>query len=393
MEGGDTMAKAPSTQRSTGSSGIENPVAALLTPEGVLTEEGERIAAVSDETLRELYRWMVIAQRLDQEGLNLQRQGELGLWGPFQGHEAAQIGGALAMRSSDWIFPYYRDFGMAVARGIDPGAYLTVMRGLRHGAWNPREYNFGPFIIPVGTQVPHAVGFAMGCKLDGEDTVTLTCFGEGATSTGDWHEAMNFAGVFQAPIVFLCQNNQWAISVPLKEQVAGRIVDRAAGYGMPGVRVDGTDALTIYAAVKLASDHARAGKGPYLIEALSYRLGPHTSADDPTRYRTEEDVMAWYRSAGTPAQPGVAEGRGRDPVARAADRLHARGAWSDEFGRQCERDAEDRATGMRQTLLSATPDHPGDVFGLVFANPPQALLRERDAFVAELADAAETEGH
>ncbi|HEX9038267.1 MAG TPA: thiamine pyrophosphate-dependent enzyme [Ktedonobacterales bacterium] len=386
------MAKATSIHRTTGAGGIDNPIAALLTPDGVLTEEGERVAAVSDEALRALYRWMVIVRRLDQEALNLQRQGQLGLWGPIQGHEAAQVGGALAMRETDWIFPYYRDFGMAVTRGIDPGAILTIFRGLRHGSWNPREYNFGPFIIPVGTQIPHAVGYAMGCKLDGEDTVTLTCSGEGATSTGDWHEAMNFAGVFQAPVVFLCQNNQWAISVPVSEQVAGRIVDRAAGYGMPGVRVDGTDAMTVYAAVKLASDHVRAGKGPYLIESYAYRDGPHTTADDPTRYRNEEDALAFYRQLGDREPENTAGWRARDPIARAAGRLRARGAWSDDFSRECDEDAEERATGMRQTLQGATPDHPGSVFGLVFANPPQSLLRERDAFVADLADSAGTEG-
>ncbi len=371
------MAKATSTPRAASPGAIDNPVAGLLTAEGILTEEGERVAAVSDDTLRALYRWMVIARRLDQEGLNLQRQGELGLWGPIQGHEASQVGGALAMRDTDWIFPYYRDFAMAAVRGIDPGAVLTIFRGLRHGAWNPNEYRFGPFVIPVGTQVPHAVGYALGCKLDGEDTVTLTCFGEGATSTGDWHEAMNFAGVFQAPVVFLCQNNQWAISVPINEQVAGRIVDRAAGYGMPGVRVDGSDALTIYAAVKMASDHARAGNGPYLIEAFSYRLGPHTTSDDPTRYRTEEEMAEW---------------RERDPIARAAGRLRARGAWDDDFARSCETEAEERASAMRQTLVAAAPDHPGKVFDLTFANPPESLRRERDAFVAELAPEAGTEG-
>ena len=372
------MAKVTSTQRVVGPGVTDNPIAGLLTAEGTLTEEGERVAAVSDDTLRALYRWMVIARRLDQEGLNLQRQGELGLWGPIQGHEASQVAGALAMRATDWIFPYYRDFAMAVVRGIDPGEILTVFRGLRHGAWNPHEYRFGPFVIPVGTQVPHAVGFALGCKLDGEDAVTLTSFGEGATSTGDWHEAMNFAGVFQAPIVFLCQNNQWAISVPINEEVSGRIVDRAAGYGMPGVRVDGSDELTIYAAVKMASDYARAGNGPYLIEALSYRLGPHTTSDDPTRYRTAEEMAEW---------------RERDPIARATERLRARDVWDDEFDRACAAEAEERASAMRQTLLAAAPDHPGAVFDLVFANPPEALLRERDTFIAELAPEAGTEGH
>ena len=357
-------------------------IAALLTPQGTLTEEGERVAGVSDATLRDLYRLMVVMRRLDQEGLNLQRQGELGLWGPTLGHEAAQIGAALAMRETDWIFPYYRDFGMAIVRGIDPGQILTVFRGLRHGAWDPHERRFGPFVIPVGTQIPHAVGFALGCKLDHEQVATLVCFGEGATSTGDWHESMNFAGVFKAPVVFLCQNNQWAISVPMSEQVAGRIVDRAAGYGFPGVRVDGADALTIYAVTQLAAERARRGDGPYLIEALSYRLGPHTTSDDPTRYRTEEEAAPW---------------RAHDPIERAAERLRARGAWDDAFAAACRDEAERRAASMRETLIAAAPDHPAAVFDLVFANPPQTLLRERDAFVAELASdstpEAPQEGH
>lgn len=356
----------------------ENPIAAMLAPDGVLTPEGERAANVSDETLRNLYRMMVVMRRIDQEGLNLQRQGELGLWGPAIGHEAAQIGAALAMAETDWIFPYYRDFGMAVARGIDPGDILTVFRGLRHGAWNPHDYRFGPFIIPVGAQTAHAVGFAMGCKLDHEQTAVLVGFGEGATSTGDWHESMNFAGVFRAPIVFLCENNQWAISVPMNEQVAGRIVDRAAGYGFLGVRVDGSDVLTVYAATKMAADHARHGDGPYLIEAMTYRLGPHTTSDDPTRYRTEEELAHW---------------RSRDAIARAADRLRQRGAWDDAFGAECQADADARAAKMRQTLLAAMPEHPSEVFNLVYANPPQTLLRERDAFVADLTAEAPQEGH
>ncbi len=371
----DTISAPPMTGRK---APLNNPIARLLTPEGTLTEEGERVAAVSDATLRDLYRLMVVMRRLDQEGLNLQRQGELGLWGPTLGHEAAQIGAALALRETDWIFPYYRDFGMAIVRGIDPGQILTVFRGLRHGAWNPQQYRFGPFVIPVGTQIPHAVGYALGCKLDHEQTAVLVGFGEGATSTGDWHEAMNFAGVFKAPVVFLCQNNQWAISVPISEQVAGRIVDRAAGYGFPGVRVDGADALAIYAVTQMAADHARRGDGPYLIEAFSYRLGPHTTSDDPTRYRTEEELAPW---------------RAHDPIVRAAERLRQRGAWDDTFAQACQAEADERATQMRQTLIAATPDHPASVFDLVYANPPQSLLRERDAFVAELAPETPQEGH
>jgi 2-oxoisovalerate dehydrogenase E1 component alpha subunit len=346
-----------------------DPIAAMLDDDGVLTAEAERAAAISDETLRDLYRLMVVCRRLDQEGLNLQRQGELGLWGPYAGHEAAQVGAAQAMAPTDWIFPYYRDFAMAVCRGIDPGAIMTIFRGQTHGAWNPQERRFAPFIIPVGTQVPHAVGFALGCKLDHEQIAVLTGFGEGATSTGDWHEAMNFAAVFKAPVVFLCENNQWAISVPMRQQVAGRIADRAEGYGFPGVRIDGTDVLTVYAVVRAAADRARRGEGPYLVEALTYRTQAHTTSDDPTRYRTDADVEPW---------------RAKDPIARGAERLRARGAFDDAFERAVGEEAEQRAAAMRQTLLGAPPVHPGTVFDLVFANPPESLLREKAAFLADL---------
>jgi len=352
-------------------------IRALLGPDGALTEEGERVVGVDDATLRDLYRQMVVCRRLDQEGLNLQRQGELGLWGPFTGHEAAQVGAVRALDDADWIFPFYRDFAMAVCRGIDPGAILTIFRGLTHGAWNPHTYRFAPFIIPVGTQIPHAVGFALGCKLDHEPIATLVGFGEGATSTGDWHEAMNFAGVFQAPVIFFCENNQWAISVPIREQVAGRIADRAAGYGFPGLRVDGGDVLAVYAVVQAAAARARAGGGPTLIEALTYRFGPHTTSDDPTRYRTAADEDAW---------------RANDPITRCAERLRARNAYDDAFASEVAAEGEQRAAQMRQTLLSATPPRPESVFDLVFANPPAALMREKAEFAATLEPVDETQG-
>ncbi|HEX3269192.1 MAG TPA: thiamine pyrophosphate-dependent enzyme [Ktedonobacterales bacterium] len=359
------MAKTPTIPHTS----EDDPVAALVGSDGALTTEGERRANVPTDKLREMYRLMVVCRRLDQEGLNLQRQGELGLWGPIAGHEAAQIGAALAMETTDWIFPYYRDFAMAVARGIEPGEAMAWFRGLTHKAWNPLEHNFGPLIISVGTQIPHAVGYALGCKLDNEQIAVLVGFGEGATSTGDWHEAMNFAGVFKPPIIFLCENNQWAISVPIQEQVAGRVVDRAVGYGFPGVRVDGVDVLSVYAVVKAAAARARAGGGPYLIESLSYRLQAHTTSDDPTRYRTEEEVAPW---------------RARDPIVRCAERLRARDAFDDAFASQCQQEAEDSASKMRQTLLAATPEHPSRVFDSVYKNMPEALRRERDEFLASL---------
>jgi 2-oxoisovalerate dehydrogenase E1 component alpha subunit len=349
--------------------GGDDPVATMLTADGVLTPEGEERAAVSDADLRELYRLMVLCRRLDQEGVNLQRQGELGTWGQIAGHEAIQVGAAHAMAATDWIFPYYRSFATAVCRGVDPTAIFAIFRGLAHGGWKPYEHRLGPFIIPVGTQTPHAVGFAIGCKLDREPIAVLVTFGEGATSTGDWHEAMNFAGVFHAPVVFLCENNQWAISVPLRDQVAGRVADRAAGYGFPGVCVDGTDVLSVHAVVRAAAQRARRGDGPYLIEALTYRIAAHTTSDDPSRYRTDADVEPW---------------RAKDPVARCAERLRQRGAWDDAFGQQVSQEAEERATTVRQQLLAMPAAHPSTVFDLVFAQPPQALTREKEEFIASL---------
>jgi 2-oxoisovalerate dehydrogenase E1 component alpha subunit len=363
------MAKAVNT-KSPRYSGATDPIAAMLDDEGLLTREAEHSANVSDTDLRMLYRMMVICQRLDQEGLNLQRQGELGLWGQFAGHEAAQVGAALALAPTDWIFPYYRDFAMAVCRGINPAEIMTIYRGLTHGAWDPYQFRFAPFIIPVGTQVPHAVGFALGCKLDHEQTAVLVGFGEGATSTGDWHEAMNFAGVFQIPVIFFCENNQWAISVPMHKQVAGRIADRAAGYGFPGVRIDGTDVLTVYTVVRAAAERAREGGGPYLVEALTYRTQAHTTSDDPSRYRSDADSGPW---------------KDKDPVQRAAARLAARGALDDAFTAEVSEEADRRALEMRQQLQSAPVPHPARVFDLVFANPPRALLQEKSEFMAALA--------
>src|SRR6202165_4884150 len=271
----------------------DDPARALFSPAGDRTAEGRSRLGLDAAALRELYRNMVLIRRADQEALNLQRQGELGLWGQFLGQEAILVGAMTALRSEDWVFPSYREFGMAMIRGIDPADMLTLFRGLSHGPWDPRKHHFAPLAIPVATQVPHAVGFAMGCRLKHTDEVVLSTFGDGATSEGDWHEAMNFAGVFKSPVVFLCQNNHWAISVPLSKQTAGSIVDRATGYGFPGIRIDGNDILAVYAAVRAAAARARQGDGPYLIEAVTYRIGAHTSSDDPTRYRLARAPAAW----------------------------------------------------------------------------------------------------
>jgi 2-oxoisovalerate dehydrogenase E1 component alpha subunit len=348
----------------------DDPVRALFSPAGDLTPEAKSRLGLDASALRDLYRKMVLIRRADQEALNLQRQGELGLWGQYLGQEAIHVGAVTALRAEDWIFPSYREFGMAMIRGVDPADMLTLFRGLSHGPWDPHKYHFAPLAIPVATQVPHAVGFAMGCRLKHSDEVVLSTFGDGATSEGDWHEAMNFAGVFKAPVVFLCQNNYWAISVPLSKQTAGSIADRAVGYGFPGIRIDGNDVLGVYAAVRAAAARARRGDGPYLIEAVTYRMGAHTSSDDPTRYRLDSELQAW---------------NARDPIGRYRLWLEQQGIIDDAAAAAIAEGAESAAEAMRARLLALPAPAPGDaIFGRVYSNPPESFLKEREEFEASL---------
>jgi len=350
----------------------DDPVRALFSPAGELTSEARSRLGLDAAALRDLYRNMVLIRRADQEALNLQRQGELGLWGQYLGQEAIHVGAMTALKSDDWVFPSYREFGMAMLRGVDPADMLTLFRGLSHGPWDPRKYHFAPLAIPVATQVPHAVGFAMGCRLKRSQEVVLSTFGDGATSEGDWHEAMNFAGVFRAPVVFLCQNNYWAISVPLSKQTAGSIADRAQGYGFPGIRIDGNDVLGVFAAVRAAAARARLGEGPYLIEAVTYRMGAHTSSDDPTRYRPDSELQTWDA---------------KDPITRYRAWLEQQGIIDDGVVAAVADAAESAAQEMRTRLIALPPPPPGEaIFGRVYAKPPESFLQEREEFESSLED-------
>jgi pyruvate dehydrogenase E1 component alpha subunit len=334
----------------------------LVAADGTAT--GDTDVGLSADRLRELLRLMILARRLDRECMALQRRGELTVYPPFEGQEAAQVASAFALDPEDFVFPSFRELAAAIARGVDAVEYLRYHRGTWHGGpYDPVANRFAPICVPVATQIVHAVGWALGAKLDGTSACALAYFGEGSASEGDFHEAANLAGVLRVPAILFCQNNGWAISVPLREQAAAPIAARAAGYGFPGVRVDGNDALAVYAVTKAAVELARAGDGPTLIEAVTYRIGPHTSADDASRYRDDHEVARW---------------RERDPIERLRTFLVADGIVDDAFLETCRADAETWVAdvGTRLSAIGSPPET--EVFDFAFADPPATLLEQRE---------------
>jgi pyruvate dehydrogenase E1 component alpha subunit len=260
--------------------------------DGDALPDGE-VEGLADEDLLALHRDLVLLRTYDERSLVYHRQGRIGTYAIYWGHEAMQVGAIRALGENDWIFPSYRESAVGLLRGMPVEAVLSWWRGHPAGWWDPREYRLASITVPIATHVPHAVGFAWGKKLRGESTCSLVFFGDGATSEGAFHEGANFAAVMQAPVVLLCNNNQWAISTPLSAQTrAETLADKAVGYGMPGVRVDGGDVLAVYEATSEAVARARAGEGPTLIEAVTYRCAPHATADDPSAYIDAERVEA-----------------------------------------------------------------------------------------------------
>jgi pyruvate dehydrogenase E1 component alpha subunit len=325
---------------------------------------GETDVGLGRAQLGELLRHMIRARRLDRECFALQRQGELTVYPPFEGQEAAQVGSAFALGAEDWVFPTFRELAAALVRGVDPVRYLWYHRGTWHGGpYDPRATRFGPICVPVATQICHAVGVAMGMKLDARRACALAYFGDGSASEGDFHEGANMAAVFRAPAILFCQNNGWAISVPTGLQTAGEIWKRAEGLGMPGVRVDGNDVLAVYRVTAEAAERARSGGGPTLIEALTYRMGPHTTADDASRYRDEEVVERW---------------RAFDPIDRYRTWLLAAGHADEGFVSACEDEAAAWVQQVREDLI-ATDAPPAEwMFDWTFAEPPAALAHQRE---------------
>jgi len=338
-------------------------------PLRILPSEGEpepdlAKLGLKDEELLELYRLMALTRRADLEATALQRQGELAVYPPLIGQEAAQIGSAFALEESDWIFPSYRELGAAVVRGIELVEYLHFYRATWHGGtYDANAHRFGYVSVPVGSQILHAVGFALGAKLDGLSLASLVYFGDGATSEGDFHEGCNFAAVLGTPTVFFCQNNQWAISVPLAAQTVAPIWRKAVAYGFPGVQVDGNDVLAVYAATKEAATRARDDRVPTLIEAVTYRIGPHSTADDASKYRSSEEVERWRRL---------------DPLERYGGWLRTSGRADDAFFDDIEGEAKAFAARMRAGVIGSAPRPVRELFEWVYADLPPHLQRQRE---------------
>lgn len=345
----------------------------LIAPDGTTTSEDRYRHDLPPETLAWLYENLVVTRDLDGEFVNLQRQGELALYASCRGQEAAQVGAVACLRKTDWLFPQYRELGSFLVRGIAPAQMAAVWRGAWHGGLNFTQKCCAPISIPIATQALHAVGAAMAAQRLGEDSVTVSFLGDGATSEGDAHEAMNLAAVAKAPCVFYVQNNQWAISVPPEHQYAAPLVRRAAGYGMPGVSVDGNDVLACYAVMSQAADHARAGGGPTLIEAITYRMGPHTTSDDPTRYRPVGELDEWAA---------------RDPILRYRRHLDRLGVWNQRLEDRVTARSLRLRTELRDCVVGAPDPVVTDLFDMVYADITPTLVAQREQLLAELAKEA-----
>src|SRR5574337_146767 len=343
----------------------------LIGADGAPTEEGRYSRQLPTETLCWLYELMVATRELDIELVNLQRQGELALFASCRGQEAAQVGATACLRKTDWLFPQYRELGVFITRGIPAWHVAAAWRGTWNGGLEFTSKCCAPISVPVGTHALHAVGAAMAAQRLHEDSVAVAFIGDGATSEGDAHEALNFAAVFRAPCVFFVQNNQWAVSVPLSRQTAApSIAHKAIGYGMPGVRVDGNDPLACYSVMAQAADRARTGHGPTLIEAVTYRLGPHTTSDDPTRYRTQQELGRWTAL---------------DPIPRYQTYLRNLGVWSERLEEHVTARAKRLLTELRDATLGAPDIDVDELFTTVYTDITPDLQAQRRALRAELA--------
>jgi 2-oxoisovalerate dehydrogenase E1 component alpha subunit len=345
----------------------------LLTPEGLRVEHPDYSLDITDEEIGALYRDMVLVRRFDAEATALQRQGELGLWASCLGQEATQVGTGRAVRPQDMIFPTYREHGVAWCRGMDPLVLMGLYRGTSVGGVMPPEANFNMYTIVLGAQTLHAAGYAMGVVRDGavgtgdpdRDTAVLAFFGDGASSQGDVNESFVWTGAENLPLVYICQNNQWAISSPVTTQSRVPLYRRAAGFGFSGIRVDGNDVLACLAVTRRALDDARTGQGPALIEAFTYLMGPHTTSDDPTRYRLGAEVETWKL---------------KDPIARVHAYLARQAGFGPSFFAGIDDEADEIADHVRIGTRALPEPTTADLFDNVYVTPPPDLLAQRQEF-------------
>ncbi|GGL40225.1 thiamine pyrophosphate-dependent enzyme [Nocardia jinanensis] len=340
------------------------PMTQFITPEGILTPPG-RAHGVRPGLAESLYRDMRLARRLDSEALALQRQGELNLWLMSWGQEAAQVGSVRALRDSDMVFPSYREHAAAMCRGIAPGELLSQWRGASHAGWDPAVARFHIYSLVLGTQTLHATGFAAGAALEGTDEVVLVYFGDGAASQGDVNEAFNWAAASDLPVLFFCQNNQWAISTPTSIQMGAALHRRAEGFGLRTYHVDGNDVLAVHAVTSEAAEHIRAGGGPVLIEAQTYRRGGHSSSDDPGRYRGEHESALW---------------ESRDPLTRVHTLLDSLGTDAAFFA-GVDTDCDTLGATVRDACRAIPDPRLDHVFEATYAAPHSLLDREYQEYL------------
>jgi 2-oxoisovalerate dehydrogenase E1 component alpha subunit len=374
------VAAAPGSADLDGQAGSRVEAVQLLTPEGERLEHPDYPLDLTADEVKALYRDLVLVRRIDTEAIALQRQGELGIWASLLGQEAAQVGSGRALGPRDMAFPTYREHGVAWCRGVDPLKLFELFRGVSHGGWDPAEHNFHLYTIVIGAQALHATGYAMGIQRDGlvgeDGEAVIAYFGDGASSEGDVNEAFIWASVFNAPVVFFCQNNQWAISEPLERQSRIPLYHRAEGFGFPGIRVDGNDVFACLAVTRKAMQAAREGQGPTLIEAYTYRMGAHTTTDDPTRYRLAGELEAWKL---------------KDPVERVKAYLVRTGAADAAFFDAIDAEAAEVGRTVRNGCLSMPDPEPTAMFENIYAEPNALVQAEREQFAAYLDSFADQE--
>ncbi|WP_423798639.1 pyruvate dehydrogenase (acetyl-transferring) E1 component subunit alpha [Neobacillus sp. SAB-20_R2A] len=345
--------------------GMKTNMIQLLNEKGEADEASLKELKIDNDLLKKMYHFMLRGKVIDKKFLNLQRQGRIGTYGSYRGQEAAQVGSALTLEKHDWIVPSYREAVVSMIHGLDLKNFLMYLKGHFGGNRPPQNMNLMPIQVIIAGQIPQAVGIAWASKLKAENSVTACYFGDGATSQGDFHEGLNFASVMKVPVVFFCQNNQWAISVPLEKQMASETISqKAVAYGMTGVRVDGNDVLACYKVTKEAVERARRGEGPTLIEAVTYRQGSHTTADDWTKYRKREEVELWVNQ--------------RDPIARFEKFLKKRGLLTDQGIQELISQFEEEVEAVIEEFEKLSPPPSYEVFDYVYDQPHPELQKQKE---------------